>query len=158
MSKIDRIEQEVHLIKERLVEKIPGHFDMRHVVAAFFGALFFGFTFVLKGLLLQVGLSLSMFHLIIISLTTWLILTAEIYFIGYARIPLNQRKQRTFGQFWAKRIITYYLIALFVSYLLLFVYGLTNIAQDAYHVLKLTIAISLPAAIGAAISDLLGKY
>ncbi len=158
MASLERIEQEVHLIKERLVEKIPGHFDMRHVVAAFFGALFFGFTFVLKGLLLQVGLSLGMFHIIIISLTTWLILTAEIYFVGYARIPISQRKQRTFGQFWAKRIITYYLIALFVSYMLLFVYGLTNIAQDAYHVFKLTIAISLPAAIGAAISDLLGKY
>ncbi len=158
MSKIDRIEQEVHLIKERLVEKIPGHFDMRHVVAAFFGALFFGFTFVLKGLLIQVGLALNMFDLFLMTIATWIILTAEIYFVGYARIPLNQRKQRAFGQFWAKRIFTYYFISLFVAFLLLYLYGIAEMAGTPDNVLKLVVAISFPAAVGAAVSDLLGKY
>jgi uncharacterized membrane protein len=158
MKKIDHIEQEVHILRERLVEKVPGHFDMRHVISAFFGALFFGFTFVLKGLLIQVGLALSSLHLIIITITTWALLSAEIYFVGYARVPAEQQKKRTFRQFWAKRIVTYYLISLFVAFLLLSVYGITDLVGDPSEVFKLVVAISFPAAIGAAVSDLLGKY
>jgi uncharacterized membrane protein len=158
MKKIDHIEQEVHILRERLVEKIPGHFDMRHVISAFFGALFFGFTFVLKGLLLQVGLALSNFHLILITITTWVLLSAEIYFVGYARVPAVQRHKRTFGQFWAKRIVTYYLISVFAAFLLLFVYGITAMVPEPYLVWKLVVAVSFPAAIGAAVADLLGKY
>lgn len=158
MSKIEQIAKDVQVLRERLVEKIPGHFDMRHVIASFFGALFFGFTFVLKGLLLDVGLALTNFDLAMITIATWLILTAEIYFVGYARVPYGQRKQRTFGQFWAKRIFTYYFIALFTSYLLLSLYGLTIFATTTYNILKLVVAVSFPAAIGAAVADLLGKY
>ncbi len=156
MSKIDQIARDTQVLRERLVEKVPGHFDIRHVVAAFFGALLFGFTFVLKGLLLDIGLALSNFHLAMITITTWAILSAEIYFVGYLRVPDKDR--RLFGQFWAKRIAAYYLISLFVAFLLLFVYGITAIVPEPYLVLKLVIAVSFPAAIGAAVSDLLGKY
>jgi len=156
MKNIDQIAEDTKVLRERLVEKIPGHFGMRHVVAAFFGALFFGFTFVLKGLLFQVGLALSNFHLVMITLATLAILSAEIYFVGYTRVPDKER--RLFGQFWAKRIIAYYFIALFTSFLLLYVYGITVIVGDPFLVFKLVVAVSFPAAIGAAISDLLGKY
>ncbi len=158
MAKLDRIEQEVHIIKERLVEKIPGHFDMKHAVTAFFGALFFGFTFVLKGLLLDVGLALATWDLILMTVATWVILTAEIYFVGYARVPSNQRRIRPFGQFWAKRITAYYFISLIVAFMLLYLYGMAELAGTPDNVLKLVVAISFPAAIGAAVSDLLGKY
>ena len=158
MKKIDQIAEEVHVLRERLVEKIPGHFDIRHVMAAFFGALFFGFTFVLKGLLLDVGLRLSNFQLLIITVTTWALLSAEIYFVGYARVPVEQQKERGFGQFWLKRITAYYLISLFVAFMLLFVYGINSLVVEPYYILKLVIAVSFPAAIGAAVADLLGKY
>ncbi len=156
MAKIDQIARDTQVLRERLVEKVPGHFGMHHIVSAFFGALFFGFTFVLKGLLLDVGLRLSNFHLALITITTWTLLSAEIYFVGYLRVPDKDR--RLFGQFWAKRIVAYYLIAMFVSFLLLFVYGITDIVPEPYLVFKLVVAVSFPAAIGAAVADLLGKY
>jgi uncharacterized membrane protein len=156
MAKIDQIARDVYILKERLVERVPGHFGMSHIMTSFFGALFFGFTFVLKGLLLQVGLALSSFHLMLITITTWALLSAEIYFVGYRRVPNKDR--RPFGQFWAKRIIAYYLISLFVSFLLLFVYGITTMVPEPYLVFKLVVAVSFPAAVGAAVADLLGKY
>ncbi len=156
MAKIDQIARDVYVLRERLVERVPGHFGMNHIMTSFFGALFFGFTFVLKGLLFQVGLALSNFHLVLITITTWVLLSAEIYFVGYLRVPDKDR--RPFGQFWTKRIISYYLISLFVAFLLLFVYGITEIVGDPYHVFKLVVAVSFPAAIGAAVADLLGKY
>ncbi|MCX6708595.1 MAG: DUF2391 family protein [Candidatus Woesearchaeota archaeon] len=158
MAKIDQIAQDTKVLRERLVEKIPGHFDVKHVIAAFFGALFFGFTFVLKGLLIEVGLTLSSMDLVLITMATWLILTAEIYFVGYARVPLNERKLRPFGQFWAKRILTYYFISLFVAFMLLYLYNIAELVATPDNVLRLVISISFPAAIGAAVSDLLGKY
>lgn len=153
-SKINQIARDTQVIRKRLVERVPSHFGPTHIVTSFFGALFFGFTFVLKGLLFQVGAVLTSAKLTLIIIATLLTLTAEIYYVGYKRIP--NKKQRPFGQFWAKRIITYYGIALFTSYLLLTLYNIPTVAP--VHVSKLVIAISFPAAIGAALADLLGKY
>ncbi len=156
MSKLDRVAEDTRVLRERIVDRVPAHFDMAHVVSAFFGALFFGFTFVLKGLLFQVGLALTFFHLVMIVISTLAILSAQIYFIGYTRV--HNKKSRPFGQFWAKRIIAYYTIAIFVSFLLLFVYGIVQTVHSPYLVMKLVIAISFPAAIGAGTAHLLGKY
>lgn len=153
-TKIDQIARDTQVLRQRLVEKVPSHFDAAHIITAFFGALFFGFTFVLKGLLVQIGTTLTPPKLIAITLATLIILTAEIYYVGYRRIP--NKKHRPFGQFWAKRLITYYGIAIFTSYLLLTLYNVTALSPE--HTTKLVIAISFPAAIGAALSDLLGKY
>ncbi len=158
MTKIDRIAEDTRVLRERLVEKIPGHFDVKHIIVAFFGALFFGFTFVLKGLLIDVGLLLSTRDLVLMTLASWLILTAEIYYVGYARVPYNERKQRPFGQFWAKRIFSYYFISIAVAFILLYLYGIAQLVATPDNLLKLVIAISFPASIGAAVSDLLGKY
>jgi uncharacterized membrane protein len=157
MAKIDQIATDVRIIRERMVEKTPAHFDMRHVITAFFGALFFGFTFVLKGLLFEVGLALTNTELLLMTLATWGILTAEIYFVGYTRVPAYEQRIRPFGQFWAKRFFTYYFIALFTSFLLLSLYGVGKFVQMA-GIFKLVIAMSLPTSVGAAVADLLGKY
>jgi len=156
MAKIDQIAQDVRVLRERIVEKTPAHFDMKHVVTAFFGALFFGFTFVLKGLLFQVGLALTNMDLFLMTIATWGILTAEIYFVGYTRVP--DPHKRPFGQFWIKRFFTYYFIALFASFLLLTLYGTHKFVTGPHEMFKLVIAVSFPASIGAAVSDLLGKY
>ena len=158
MTKIDKIAEHVKVIRERLVEKVPGHFGMAHVIAAFFGALFFGFSFVLTSLLFQVSLALDSIHLVLLTITTWTILSAEIYFVGYTRVPEADKHIRHFGQFWAKRIISYYLIGLFVAFLLLSTYGITEFAGTPFNALKLVVSVSFPASIGAAASDLLGKY
>jgi len=156
MAKIDQVAEHVKILRERLVEKVPGHFGIKHIITAFFGALFFGFSFMLSSLLFQISLALTQKDLILITAATWLILSAEIYFVGYTRVP--DTKTRPFGQFWAKRILTYYFIALFVSFMLITLYGLPRFAAGTENVFKLVIAISFPAAVGAAVSDLLGKY
>ena len=156
MAKLDQIARDTQVIGERVVEKVPGHFGMQRIVSAFFGALFFGFTFVLKGLLLEVGINLSNTHIVLITVATWTILSAEIYFVGYSRVP-NQHK-RHFGQFWLKRITSYYFIALFTSFLLLSVYGIPELVGSPIHTFNLVIAVSFPSAVGAAAADLLGKY
>lgn len=156
MAKIDSIAKDVALLKERLVEKVPGDFGAEHIIIAFFGALLFGFTFVLKGQLFNVGLALDAEHLLAITAATWLILSAEIYFVGYRRV--RDQYKRKFGQFWAKRIVTYYTIAILTSGLLLWLYQITSLAATPYNALKLVIAVSFPAAIGAAMTDLIGKY
>lgn len=154
MTKLDQISQDVKVLRERLVEKTPGHFGLRHIGTAFFGALFFSFTFVLKGLLFDVGLNLQTKELTLIIITTIIILTIQIYFLGYTKVP--DKNKRKFGQFWIKRITTYYTIAIFTSMLLLYLYGVLEIAGPQSY--KLIIAVSLPAAIGAGAADLLGKY
>lgn len=156
MTKLDQIARDTQVLRERLVEKAPSRFSSRHIVSAFFGALFFGFTFVLKGLLFEVGLELKHAHLVLLTLTTWIILSAEIYFVGYSRVP--DKDKRPFRQFWAKRIITYYFIALSTSFLLLSVYGIPEMVQNVWLTFKLVIAVSFPAAVGAALADLLEKY
>ena len=156
MAKIDQVAEHVKILRERLVEKVPGHFGIKHIITAFFGALFFGFSFMLSSLLFQVSLALTHQDLMLITVATWLILSAEIYFVGYTRVP--DPTKRPFGQFWAKRILTYYFIALFVSFMLITLYGLPKFAPGTENVFKLVIAISFPAAVGAAVSDLLGKY
>jgi len=156
MGKLDQIAQDTQILRERLVEKVPGHFGMSHIIAAFLGSLFFGFAFVLKGLLFQVGLLLTESDLILITLATWIILTLEIYFVGYRRVP--DKFKRPFGQFWFKRMVSYYGIALFTSFMLLTLYGIPHIAVTQFNLLKLIVAVSFPAAIGAAAADLLSKY
>lgn len=148
--------RDVKVLRERLVEKVPSHFGMRHVVVAFFGALFFGFSFMLSSLLFDISLQLQKTNLVLISLTTIVILTAEIYFVGYTRVP--NKSERPFFQFWIKRLVTYYLIALFTSFLLLSLYNITALAGSSLNIVRLVVSISFPAAIGAAVSDLLGKY
>ena len=88
-----------------------------------------------------------------------IILTAEIYFIGYNRV--TKKTQRKFGQFWLKRIISFYSVALITSTLLIYLFGLNllpDVANNLNDILKLVVLISMPCAIGAAITDLLKKY
>jgi len=156
MTTLKKIHEDIKILRERLVEKTPGHFGPRHLGTAFFGALLFSFTFVLKGLLFDVGLKLTKIQLVKIILITIAILTIQIYFLGYTKV--QDKKQRPFGQFWAKRITSYYAIAIFTSTLLLYSYGILTLAGTTGNAIKLIIAVSFPAAVGAGAGDLLGKY
>jgi len=153
-TKIQQIASDVRLIKEEIVEKIPAHFSVKHIVSAFLGALLMGLTFIFKGLLLQVASALSRTHVITIIISTVVLLTAEIYFVGYERV--KNKAQRSFLQFWFKRVITYYAIAMLVSFFLVYIYGINTLA--GVDTTRVVVAVTLPCAVGASLADLLKQY
>jgi uncharacterized membrane protein len=154
-EQLDRIEKNVKLLEERILEKKPDRFSSRDIYTAFFGALIVGFAFTFNTLLIQVVKALDWNHVYIIIFATIAILLLQIYFIGYLRAKGDPG--RNFFEFTAKRLPTFYLISLVVAALLLYVYGLNQFLSDGEWI-KAIFAISLPCAAGAAISDLLKKY
>ncbi len=150
------IQRDVSAIKKRILgEEPPEHFGEKDIIRAFFGALLFGFSFAFNSLLVQVSQHLTKLHLFFIVLTTLIILTAEIYFIGYSRV--ENKKARRFGQFWLKRIISFYMVAIVTTFALIYLYGLVA-NLNSFEELQLVIAISLPCAVGASLADLLRQY
>lgn len=155
-SPLVRIERELHDIRRVQVERVPRHFGMKAVIGALFGSLFFGVSFALKGLLLQVSRHLTVQHVWFIVAAIVLILTCEIYFIGYSYV--QNKKRRPFGQFWVKRIVTYVCVGFAVAAFLVYLYGINGIADDAVHVRNIVVALAFPCCIGASIADLIKKY
>jgi uncharacterized membrane protein len=157
MAKLEDIRKDVIAIKNHLIEKEPDKFSIGDLIDSFFGALILGLTFALKGLLIQIGSALTNANVIAIIITTVVILTAEIYFIGYKRVRV--KKERPFGQFWLKRILAFYAVAFVVASLLVYIYGIPNLpGVTTDSILRIIVAISMPCAIGAAIGDLLKRY
>ncbi len=159
MSKVDSVKRGVDELRHKLLIKEPSDFSENDFFRAFFGALVFGMTFALKGLLIDVSMALTSRHIIAIVVATIFIMTAEIYFIGYRRII--RKDERKFGQFWLKRILAFYSVSIAVSLLLVYIYGLNNlpmIDNVPWNIARMTIAISMPCTVGAAISDLLKRY
>ena len=54
--------------------------------------------------------------------------------------------------------MTFYSVAIITSAYLAFIYNITALAGSNENIAKLIIAISMPCAIGASITDLLKKY
>lgn len=157
-KEIEKIENQINRLYDKLLEKRPSHFRERDVVNAFFASLILGLVFLFKGSLIQISLMLKDGNLIAIIIATILILTLEIYFVGYTRISPKERETRHFGQFWLKRIMTLYLISIIASVFLVYLYGVNNIAGSSANILRVVIAVSMPCAIGAAIPSLLKQY
>jgi len=159
MAKIEEIKKGIQDIKTSLQITEPAHFSKKDIVDAFFGALFLGVTFAVKGLLIDIALALKSINVILIVLSTLLILTAEIYYIGYARV--RKKSERKFGQFWIKRMVAFYLVAILTAVFLVYLFGLNNLPQifnNPENIFKLVILISLPCSIGASITDLIKKF
>jgi len=151
--------QDIKTIKNKLITKEPKHFGFKDVLHSFIGSLMFGITFALKGLLVEVAVLLTTIQQILIVLSTLVILTGEIYFFGYTRVKV--KKERKFFQFWIKRLITFYLIAILVSFFIICIYGLPNlpkIGNNFNNIFKLVIVVSMPSAIGAGLADLVKRY
>jgi len=158
-KKEEELIQDIRTIKNKLVEREPKPFGFRDIIHAFFGSLIFGLTFALKGLLVEVGLLLTAAQQILIVISTLIILTIEIYFIGYRRV--RAKEERKFLQFWLKRLITFYLVAILVSFFIIYVYGLYNlptVGGSLSNMLKLVVVVSMPAAVGAGLADLVKRY
>lgn len=155
---IQRIEQDIDFLRSKLVEKHPSHFSNRDIINTFFGALIIGLTFIMKGAVVSTAEALTQPNALLIVLSTIVILTSEIYWIGYSRVGKEERKKRSFFQFWAKRIITLYGIAIIVSVYLVYVFGVNQFFTTEQGVFNVVILLSMPCAIGAAIPHLLKKY
>ncbi len=153
---IDELRQEVKLLREKLVNKTPEHFSKRNVLSIFSGALFFGLTFMFKGLLVDIAINMPLGNVLLVIASTIMILMGQIYFIGYERVP--DKKSRPWGQFILKRLVASYFIALIVSFYLSFIFGIMLVAGSPLAFAKLVLVLSMPCAVGGAIGDLLHKY
>lgn len=157
-SEIEHIEQNIELLRDKLIEKYPSHFSKRDIINTFFGALLIGFTFILSGGLVQTAEHLTQRHALFIGIATMIILTSEIYWIGYSRVSLAERRHRGFSQFWFKRFVTLYGIAIIVSVALVHIFGIDQFFSSQQGVFNVVILLSMPCAVGAAIPHLLKKY
>lgn len=155
---IRKIEQDIDFLRSKLVEKHPSHFSNRDIINTLFGALIIGLTFIMKGAVVATAERLTPLHTLLIVLSTIVILTSEIYWIGYSRVEREERRRRGFFQFWAKRIITLYGIAIIVSVYLVYVFGINQFFTTEQGVFNVVILLSMPCAVGAAIPHLLKKY
>ena len=155
-KKIDKIQRELWELKERVIEKIPDHFSKKDVINAFLGAMFMGLTFILKLDIVQIAVRLDSYRVILLVLSTFFILTMEIYFVAYLRVP--NKKQRPFGQFWAKRFVSLYLVTMLVSLFLVYVFGINTFVSTGQDVFKIVVTVTMPCAVGAAVPSLLRKY
>ena len=151
------LQKDITEIKQILLrEAPPEHFSVKDIARSFFGALFLGFAMLSK-LLVDLAPRLQPLHIGLIIFFTALILTIEIYFIGYARLTPAERRTRYFGEFWAKRFFTFWLVAFLVAGLLIWIYHIPSVLAPIGYI-KLLVAVSMPCAIGAATADLLKKY
>ncbi|MBN1385929.1 DUF2391 family protein [Candidatus Woesearchaeota archaeon] len=153
---MDEILKDIKLLEEKLIEKKPDLFSSKDIIYAVFGSLVIASGFAFKGALVRTVNLMTALNVIWIISLTLIVLTLEIYFISYQRVPNKQ--ERRFGQFWAKRFFTLYAISLIVSFMMIYIFGVNHSFQEHATVFKAVITISFPASIGAAIPTLLKKY
>jgi len=152
----DLIKNDVERIKDKLIDHTPEHFSRQDFIRASIGALFLGFSVLFSGNLVNLSDKIPLSHLFIIILGTLLVLTVEIYVIGYSRV--TDKETRKFGQFLVKRLASFYFTALIIAGLLAFIFGLQYLLPDSNSFIRLVIILSAPCAIGASLGDLLKKY
>ncbi len=153
---INNIEEDLKIMRKRLVEKEPPHFSKRDIINAFFGALIIGLTFVFKGALIDTISRISTYYLALIILSTLIILSVQLYFVEYTKV--KDKEHRPIFQFLIKRLATLYLIALIVSVYLIYIFNIDHAIGGFTNVFKLVIVISMPCSIGAAIPSLIKQY
>ena len=152
----DLIKSDVERIKDKLIDHTPEHFSRTDFIRASIGALFLGFSVLFSGNLMNIAEKMPIAHLPIILIGTIIILTLEIYIIGYSRV--TDKHTRKFGQFWMKRIVSFYLVSIIITIVLAFTFGLQYVAPTKESLLNMIVIISAPCAIGASLGDLLKKY
>lgn len=154
-KEVEYLKEDLGAIKRKLLREDPGHFSSKDIVNALFGALFIGVTFTLKGAVISTATHLTSNHIIMIIFSTLVILVAQTYFLGYAKVR-NKARRRP-GQFIFKRVTTMYIVAIIVSLYLVYVFGINyqeSIANSPREIFKLVVLISMPCSVGAAIPAL----
>lgn len=152
----DLIKEDVERVKDKLIDHTPDHFSRQDLVRASIGALFLGFSVLFSGNLPVLATRMPDPYFFVIIFDTILLLTLEIYVIGYSRV--KDKQTRKFGQFWMKRILAFYATALIIAIVLAYTFGLQYVVSSDKYFLNLIIILSAPCAIGASLGDLLKKY
>lgn len=152
----DIIKNDIQKIRRELVDKTPEHFNQKDVLRAFMGSLFLAFSVAFSSNVVTAAKKIPDEHIKLVVVFTLVILIAEIYFIGYQRV--DNKSKRKFGQFCVKRLFVFYLVAILVSIMITYIFGLVYILDSSEQYYKMVLIISGPASIGASISDLLKKY
>jgi uncharacterized membrane protein len=152
----EEIKSDVENLKKELIEKTPEHFSKRDLLRSFLGSLFLGFSVLFSSNLLAVSQIIPTRNIYLIIAFTFIILSSEIYYIGYSRIA--DKSKRPFGQFWIKRLVAFYFVAFAVSFILLYIFGLIYLISTPDHFLRAIIILTTPTAIGASIGDLINRY
>ncbi len=155
-KEVKSIEKDIDKLEKKLLDKVPEPFSRKDIIAAFFGSLIIGITFILKGATIRTAAALDTIHIVSIISFTIAVLLLEIYYVSYIRV--KNKKKRPMGQFVAKRFFTLYIIAIVASFLLVYILGVNQQAETSIEVFKVVILMSMPCAIGAAIPTLLKKY
>ena len=135
----------------------PKHFSREDILYSFFGALFLGFTFMSKLLYFDLVNVMTANHTIVIFVVTLLLVSFEIYYLGYRRVPHSERMKRTIGEFLTKRLLTVTIVSLITSAFLVYIYGVNILLGSNENTLKAIIAIFMPCCLGATFSDLFRK-
>lgn len=145
------------MVAKKESDKIE-HFSSKDIIISFYGAFLVAAGFLFKGNLLLISQKLDTLHLILILFVTLVILSAEIYYMGYSRV--KNKKERPFVQFLIKRITTTYLVSLIVCITLVLLYNIDHIIANGtyYNIVKIVICVSFPASIGATATDLFKKF
>jgi len=157
VADIKKIEDRIEYLTQKLVEKQPTRFKIRDLVYDFFASLIVGLTLTFKGNLAGLVAPLHLGHIAAIIGSTLIILTGEIYFVGYMRI--SDKKARPFFTFWLDRFLGYYAMAVLVSVYIIFMFGFNlGVENNGFEVFKMVVALSMPCAIAAAIPSLFKDY
>ena len=150
------IKNDVEQVKKDLINKTPEHFSGKDILRSFIGSLFLGFSVVFSTNLLNLAKIMPAQHIYFILAFIFILLTVEIYFVGYRRV--DDKEHRHFGQFWIKRLIAFYAVALLVAFILVYIFGLVYLINSNVELLKVVIIMSGPCAVGASLTDLMKKY
>ena len=156
-TKIDKIAQDVQLLKERLLEQRPDRFSARDIARSFFGALFIAATFVFTSKIFDIVKQMQQYQLIVLITATIIILVAEIYFIGWSRLKKLREPGRNVFELTIKRVIVAYAVSIAVAVFYLYVLGFSR-ALSSHEMVNFIFLVAMPCSIGAAVADLLRKY
>lgn len=135
--------------------KEPPHFTSLDFIRAFFGSFIVSITFLFKGSMVRFALEMSIQNTIAVFVLTCLLLTFEIYMQSYRYV--SDRKKRPFYEFWAKRFFSIIFASIISIYILIFGYGINRQLSGISELVKLTIAILLPAAFAGGAMEILKK-
>jgi uncharacterized membrane protein len=97
-----------------------------------------------KGSMVNFAVQMNNSHVLFVVLLICGMLTFEIYLLGYKYV--NDRKQRPFLEFWAKRFFSIIASSLISIYVIAFAYGIDKIVAGPIQLFKVCVAVLLPAA------------
>lgn len=152
-----KLEQDMKILKEQLLERKPERFSAKDIVRSFFGALLIGVTFVFSGRLFDVVKQIDNFNLLMIIISTIIILIAETYFIGWSRIRKLKEPGRNVFEFTLKRLVVFYVVSILVAVFYSYILGYNKILSSP-EMIRVVFLVAMPCSIGAAVADLLKKY